>query len=71
MALGRVFINDEPISAIKIEDLRLRDHHSIKVRIGVKNSAEHIGGINIFGKGFGNYDQDIILKLFFKDSLEK
>ncbi|GHV44102.1 transcriptional regulator [Spirochaetia bacterium] len=66
-----VFINDEPISAIKIEDLRLRDHHSIKVRIGVKNSAEHIGGINIFGKGFGNYDQDIILKLFFKDSLEK
>ncbi|GHV64242.1 transcriptional regulator [Spirochaetia bacterium] len=63
-----VFINDELKSAIKIEDLRLRDHHSIKVRVGVKNSAEHVGGINIFGKGFGNYDQDIILRLCFRDS---
>ena len=25
--------------------------------------AEHPGGVNIFGKGFGNYDQDIIMRL--------
>ena len=24
---------------------------------------EHPGGINIFGRGFGNYDQDIVLRL--------
>jgi hypothetical protein len=26
-------------------------------------TAEHPGGINIFGRGFGNYDQDIVLRL--------
>jgi predicted transcriptional regulator len=58
-------VNDEPVSSISLEKLVLHNHHSIKVRIGVKNSAKHMGGINIFGKGFGNYDQNIILRLFF------
>ncbi|MHB9295300.1 hypothetical protein PilKf_01042 [Pillotina sp. SPG140] len=61
------FINGVRVSSTSLEDLRLRDHHSIKIRIGVKSSADHIGGINIFGKGFGNYDQDIILRLYFND----
>jgi predicted transcriptional regulator len=29
----------------------------------VPETAEHPGGINIFGRGFGNYDQDIVLRL--------
>jgi predicted transcriptional regulator len=29
----------------------------------VKEDAEHPGGINIFGRGFGNYDQDIVLRI--------
>ncbi|MER9545553.1 transcriptional regulator, partial [Mesorhizobium sp. M0437] len=36
---------------------------SIRVRIGVKDDAKRPGGINIFGKGFGNYDQDILLRI--------
>ena len=32
-------------------------------RIGVREDARHPGGINIFGRGFGNYDQDIVLRL--------
>ena len=28
-----------------------------------KEDARHPGGINIFGRGFGNYDQDIVLRL--------
>jgi predicted transcriptional regulator len=43
----------------------LSAHHSITVRIGVKEDAEHVGGINIFGRGFGNYDQDLMMRLFF------
>jgi predicted transcriptional regulator len=61
------FIDGAAVSNVKLEDLRLREHHSIKVRIGVKENADHMGGINIFGKGFGNYDQDILLCLFFKE----
>jgi predicted transcriptional regulator len=60
------FVNGSPVSGITLTDLKLHRHHSIRVRIGVKDTAEHVGGINIFGKGFGNYDQDILLKLFFK-----
>ena len=36
-------------------------------RIGVKPEARHPGGINIFGRGFGNYDQDIVLRLDIED----
>jgi predicted transcriptional regulator len=61
------FVDDKPVSTITLQDLHLQDHHSIKVKIGVKDSADHVGGINIFGKGFGNYDQDIILRLFYEN----
>lgn len=28
-----------------------------------RQTADHPGGVNIFGKGFGNYDQDLIMRL--------
>ena len=28
--------------------------------------AQHPGGVNIFGKGFGNYDQDIVMRLYLR-----
>jgi predicted transcriptional regulator len=60
------FVNGAQVSGVTLDNLKLHRHHSIRVRIGVKDTAKHMGGINIFGKGFGNYDQDILLKLFFK-----
>ena len=57
------FIDRRQVSEVNLKDLALNDHHSIKVRIGIAENAEHTGGINIFGKGFGDYDQDIVLKL--------
>ncbi|MDR1420469.1 MAG: helix-turn-helix domain-containing protein [Treponema sp.] len=57
------FVDDKPVSKVTLGDLNIPGHHSIKVRIGVKDSARHVGGINIFGKGFGNHDQDILLRL--------
>jgi predicted transcriptional regulator len=59
------FVDGVKVSDVKIKDLDLPAHHSIRVRIGVKDTADHLGGMNIFGKGFGNYDQDLILRLFF------
>ncbi|MDR1637462.1 MAG: transcriptional regulator, partial [Treponema sp.] len=60
-------VNGSGVSGVTLDDLKLYKHHSIRVRIGVKDTAKNVGGINIFGRGFGNYDQDIILKLFLKD----
>ena len=59
------FVDGNRISGVSLPDLALQDHSSIKARIGVKENARHLGGMNIFGKGFGNYDQGIILRLYF------
>lgn len=35
-------------------------------RIAVLEDAQNIGGVTLFGKGFGNYDQDIVFRLYYK-----
>lgn len=60
---GGTFIDGVRVSDTKLDDLDLLQHRSIRLRIEVPDSAEHPGGINIFGRGFGNYDQDIVLRV--------
>jgi predicted transcriptional regulator len=60
------FIDGVRISDITIGAIDLPKHHSIRMRIGIDSKAEHPGGVNIFGKGFGNYDQDIVMRLYLK-----
>lgn len=57
------FVDGMRISSVTLEDLKLDQHRSIRMRVGVKEDAEHPGGINIFGTGFGNYSQDIVLRI--------
>lgn len=59
------FVDGKRISDLNIEDLELGLHHSIKVKFEVKEDAENVGGMNIFGKGYGNYSNDIRLILSF------
>jgi predicted transcriptional regulator len=57
------FIDGHPLSGTTIRDLDI-DHHGVfTVRIGVKPYALHVWGINLFGRTFGNYPQDITLRL--------
>ncbi len=60
------FLDQQKLSDVKIKDLALPEHHSIRLRIGVEEHAAHPGGINIFGKGFGDYDQNILMRLHLK-----
>jgi predicted transcriptional regulator len=57
------FVDGVRISDVTLDDLQLDQHRSIRMRIGVKDDAEHPGGINIFGLGFGNYNQDLVLRI--------
>lgn len=57
------FVDGIRVSNVTLADLMLDDHRSIRVQISVPDTAEHPGGINVFGKGFGNYDQNITLRL--------
>jgi len=54
------------ISNVKIADLKLNQARFISVRIGVKPDAEHVGGLNLFGSRFGNYPQDIVLRIGYR-----
>jgi predicted transcriptional regulator len=51
------------LSRVTVADLGLERHHSIRLRLGIEEDTRHPGGINIFGRGFGNHDQDIVLRL--------
>jgi predicted transcriptional regulator len=57
------FIDGVRISDVTVEDIDLLQHHSIRMRIGIDEKAKHPGGVNIFGRGFGNYDQDIVMRV--------
>jgi predicted transcriptional regulator len=58
------YIDGIRISDVTIDALDLQKHHSIRLRIGIDPAAKHPGGVNIFGRGFGNYDQDIVMRLY-------
>ena len=57
------YVDGVKISPVSLQDLDVGKHRSIRFRIGVREDAKHPGGINIFGRGFGNYDQDIVMRL--------
>jgi len=59
------FIDGIEVSNVKLKDLEIHNHTSVKVRIGIKEDSKNVGGINVFGKGFGNYAQDILLRMEF------
>jgi predicted transcriptional regulator len=59
-------IDGVQLSPVAIDALALRAGEAINVRLGVDPMAHHVGGINLFGRGFGNYPQDIVLSLEFE-----
>lgn len=55
-------INFKKVSDVGINDLNL-NQDSISIRIGVDETARHIGGMSIFGERFGNYPKMLTLGL--------
>ena len=51
------------ISDITTSDLTLYYTSNIRDRIAVDEDSAHVGGLTIFGKSFGNYDQDIVVSI--------
>jgi len=53
-------------SDLNLEILKVGEGEFISFKIGVKEDAEYVGGINLFGKHFGNYRQNIIMTAKYK-----
>lgn len=63
-----VFLDGEPVSGSpSLKDLRLNASNRVLFRLGNKPDAQYVGGFNLFGKEFGDYPQDIVLKAKYVD----
>lgn len=56
-------LENMPLSDVTLDDLHVYDNPYISLRLGVSKEAEHVGGMNLFGKGFGDFAQDIVMKV--------
>lgn len=57
------FIDGKISTPVSLSDIRLSD--VVRFRLGINPFAKNKGGINLFGKYFGDYPQDIVVKIFY------
>lgn len=62
-ANGTYIDGNTKISDVTIDQLGIRYQSKIDFRIMSPETARHPGGVSLFGKGFGNYNQDIHFKM--------
>lgn len=58
-----IFVDGLKISDVTIEELQLDYKSAIRFRFTVPEDAEHVGGLTLFGSHFGNYNQDIEVRI--------
>lgn len=58
------YIEGEALSSVKLTDIDPKSD-IWHLRIEVKKDAENVGGCTLFGKAFGNYEQDIKVKTYY------
>ncbi len=65
LVINRVgtFIDGLQVSDISIGEFGFDYRSTIKLKLEVEKDAEHVGGLTIFGKSFGNYNQDIDVRI--------
>jgi predicted transcriptional regulator len=59
-------VDGVPVSNTRLSDLGIGYQAPVVVRVGNRPDAAHIGGLNLFGRQFGNYAQDLILRIRYK-----
>lgn len=53
----------ERVSEVRLGELNINGSPKMRLRIGIQPEAVHQGGLNLFGRGFGDYGQNIIMKI--------
>ncbi len=56
-------MNNSFVGYTRISDIDFTKQPYLSIKIGVNKKATHCGGINLFGKKFGNSPTDIIVKI--------
>lgn len=59
------FMDEEKVSPFTLSDYNLTDKSYISFKIGVKEDARYVGGMNLFGEKFGDHPQNIQMRISF------
>ncbi len=58
------FMDGNKLSDVTLDRLDIQ-RKQWTFRIAVHSDARHVGGVTLFGSGFGNYNQDILFNLYY------
>ena len=57
------YLDGQRLSTVTIQDLPI-SRNEWTLRFEVPEHAEHVGGLTLYGEGFGNYNQDIRFRTY-------
>ena len=57
------YLDNEPVSPTTLADLKIDESCFISVKIGIKEDAKNVGGVSLFGEYFGDYPQNIVMRI--------
>lgn len=58
-------MDGHPLSNVTLEQINVWDKQWT-LRIAVEGQSRNVGGVTLFGSGFGNYKQDILVRLYYE-----
>ena len=53
-------------SDVTLNDLNIYPGSAVKFRISAPEESQHRGGLTLYGRGFGNYNQAIQVRMQYK-----
>lgn len=59
------YVDGVRLSGVRLSDLGL-ERGPVRIRLGNKPDARHVGGLTLFGDAFGNYQQDLVLRFSYE-----
>ncbi len=60
------FIDGKQVSNTTVESLNLNKDSEFIFKIAALDDAKYVGGLTLFGRNFGNYNQDIKFRVFYR-----
>ncbi|MBB3111828.1 putative transcriptional regulator [Paenibacillus phyllosphaerae] len=61
------YLDGTRLSDVTVQDLGIVRGEDFRLKLVSDEKARHCGGISLFGKQFGNYNQDIVVHVHYKD----
>ncbi|MFC0333810.1 ArsR/SmtB family transcription factor [Paenibacillus sepulcri] len=57
------YLDGQRLSNVRLEDI-IMTRNEWMLKLAVPENAVHVGGLTIYGEGFGNYNQDIVFRTY-------